>query len=226
MMMIPDNDQSGWHNITVGVSDGIETTTTSFDIEVLASEEGEFPIMIVAIIGGIIALAIIVLLAFLLIRNREPKEVEEPKKRSIDEESEEIIRDVEEHQKELEWEHDHYKDTEESNVVTNVPLSAAEAHAHDKDRKYNKPGYEELYGQPAPEIEDGEVTTEDLKDTLKETVEKLEQMEPPKEEEDFLDDLILHAHVESEDIVHRGAESEEDELKIVERSYGDQEEKE
>ena len=180
----PNNDQAGWHTITVGVYDGIENTTTSFDVEVIASEESEFPIMIVAIIGGIIGLVIIALLVFLLIRKKGPKDEEEPKEKKVDDETEEIIREMEEHKKELDWEKGQYKETD-SNVVSDVPLSAAEAHAHDKSK--HKPSYEELYGQPAPEVEDGDVTTEDLKETLKETVEKLEQMGPPEEEEDFLD---------------------------------------
>jgi hypothetical protein len=202
----PNNDQEGWQTITVGVSDGIETTSTSFDIKVIASEESEFPIMIVAIIGGIIALIIIVLLIFLLIKKRGPKEEKEPKEKSFDEESEEIIREMAEHQKELEWEHDHYKDTEESSIVSEVPSSASEAHAHDKTK--HRASYEELYGLPAPEMEEGDVTTEELRDTIKETADKLEQMEPPKEEDDYLDDLISHAHIESQDIVHRGMEEE------------------
>jgi hypothetical protein len=180
----PSNDQAGWHTITVGVYDGIETTTTTFDIEVIASEESEFPIMILAIIGGIIALVIIALLVFLLIRKREPKEEMEPKEKTIDEEAEEIIREMEEHQKELEWEQDHYRDTE-SNVVSDVPLTATKARAQDKTK--HKASNEELYGQPAPEIEE-DTSTEESKDHLQEEVSELQQMEAPTEEGDEISD--------------------------------------
>jgi len=143
-----------------------------------------------------------------LIRKREPSE-KESKEKKVDEETEEIIREMEEHKKELDWEQGIYTTPEEPSV-SDVPLSAAEAHAHDKTK--HKASYEELYGQPAPEMEDGDVTTEELKETLKETVEKLEQMEPPEEEEDFLDDLVSHTHIESEDIVHRGQEQDPDDI--------------
>ena len=40
----PDNDQAGYHTISVGVSDGVETTIKTFDIEVIGGDESEFPI--------------------------------------------------------------------------------------------------------------------------------------------------------------------------------------
>jgi len=201
----PGSNQVGWHTITVGASDGIETTISTFDVEVIGGEESEFPIIIVAIIGGIIALVVIVVLVFLLMKKKGTSEQEKrPKEKDIDEEAAEIMREMEEHKKELEWEHGHYKESNESNIVSEVPLSAAEAHAGDKTK--HKPSYEELYGQPAPEKVEEDITTEDLRDAFKESVEELEQMEPPEEEDDFLDSLISHAHKESENVVHRGME--------------------
>ncbi len=61
-------------------------------------------------------------------------------------------------------------------------MSATEAHSHDHDQ-HGEMSYEDLYGQPAPEIEDGDVSAEELKESFKEAAENIEQMEAPNENE-------------------------------------------
>ena len=59
-----------------------------------------------------------------------------------------------------------------------------------RDRKYDQPNYEELYGQPAPEMEEGDVSMEELRDHIKDTADQLEQMDHPDDEDQIMDDLV------------------------------------
>jgi hypothetical protein len=184
----PSSSQEDIHVVTVEVSDGVETTTETFDIEVLKGEEAGFPLALFIGIGAAFLIAIIVILVFLLMRNTKDKTCEEEEE--ADEESEKIKKEMEIRKKDKEWEAEQMKiQTTDEEIVT-VPISTAEAHAGDRDRKYDQPDYEELYGQPAPEMEEGDVSMEELRDHIKETADQLEKLEHPEEEEQIMDDLV------------------------------------
>ncbi|MGA1793446.1 MAG: putative Ig domain-containing protein [Thermoplasmatota archaeon] len=179
----PSSSQEGYHMVTVEVSDGVETVTETFDIEVLKGEEAGLPIGLIAGIGVALAIIILVVILFFVFRKKSGE-------KELDEEEERIKMEMERHQKEKEWEAEHMKPHIPDNQTSSVPLSATEAHAHDKDGIYDQPDYEDLYGQPAPEVEEGEVTTEELRDHIREAVNNIEQMDTPEEGDDFLDELV------------------------------------
>ena len=143
----PNEDQLGWHTTNVGVNDGIETTTTTFEIQVIRGEENSFPTFLVAIIIVLVGLGILLALAFLLIRKRETTEDTM--------EEEEGVGD--------------------SDLKTGprVSISVAEAHAHDKE--IQKLSYEELYGKRALEEEKEGMTARELKDFIHDKVDELER---------------------------------------------------
>jgi hypothetical protein len=171
----PSKSQEGYHTITMEVTDGIEITSETFDIKVLKGEDAGLPVGLIAGIAGVLILIVIALSIFLLIRKRGKKEEE------VDEEEERIKKEFKLHQEELEWEKQYMKPHEPSNDTSSVPLSAAEAHAHDKDKKYDQPDYEELYGQPAPEIENGDITTKELKENIGQQIAELHNMDLEEE---------------------------------------------
>ncbi|MFW3145994.1 MAG: putative Ig domain-containing protein [Thermoplasmatota archaeon] len=175
----PEDGDVGDHMVTVQVSDGIENVTASLQITVLEGEGGGFLLYIGIGAGAAVLIGIIILLVFLLLRKNKKEEKEE----EVDEESEAIRREMEEHLKEREWEDDHMgpKPKEEQPPISDVPLTAAEAHAHDRDKK-KKLTYEDLYGSPAPSM-DEDVSAGELKEHLQEAVSELQQMEAPTEED-------------------------------------------
>lgn len=147
----PENDQKGRKEVTVSLSDGYETAEISFHIEVLEKDEGDSTLFIIIAVAIIILLIIGALLFFLV--NKEKKIEEE-----VDEESEEILHEIEEHQKDMHWERAHYhvensnghasiidEDLDVEEQISDVPLTAREAHAHDHDRHDNLT-YDDLYG--------------------------------------------------------------------------------
>ena len=178
----PGSDQKGDHVISVIVSDGVESTSASFDLVVAQGDEGGFPIALIIAIAVILLLIILALVIFLIMRRKKEEEEE------VDEESEEIAHQIEDSQKEKEWEKDHYHHHEKSSSV--IAASAMEAHAHDHD-KHKDMGYEDLYGSEPPEVEEGETLIEEPKESPEGTE---EQVEPPEEEEEehYLEDLISH----------------------------------
>ncbi|MGA1822986.1 MAG: putative Ig domain-containing protein, partial [Thermoplasmatota archaeon] len=195
----PKDDQVGFHSITVGVWDGYEKTTLTFSVEVLEGEEEASQFVLILIIGAAVLIVIVAVVLFFVFRKRDQK-VEVKKKDEFDDEAAQIMKEMEMRKKEQEWEREHMKPHEPENDVSSVPLSATEAHAHDKDQRYHQPDYEGLYGQPAPEIEEGEITAKELKGSLQEQIAELEQMDMPEEEKDPLDSLIAGAEITTKDI--------------------------
>ncbi len=180
----PSSEQTGRTMVEVSISDGYQTTVTSFYIEVSGSDESGFPIAIV-IIAIAVLLVIIILVVFLVLRKKSKDEDE------MDEETKRIQEEIEQHKNELEWESGIYKKgettsnrmvegEEDNSSLSSVPLSATEAHAHDHD-KHKPLGYEDLYGQPAIESEEGDVTAEELKDHIDKAVKDLENIEVDEE---------------------------------------------
>ncbi|MGA1793442.1 MAG: putative Ig domain-containing protein [Thermoplasmatota archaeon] len=205
----PGSDQKGDHVITVEVSDGLEKAVISFDLEVLKGDEGGISLVLIVIIVIVLLLVIGVILFLVFFRK---KEVEEE---VVDEESEEIAHQIEEHQRELNWEQEHYHHHEKS--PASIAASAMEAHEHDHD-KHEKYGYKDLYGSEPPEMEEGS-EPEEGSDEIKEGEE--EQVEPPEEEEDYLTDLISHMDKKTADIETYGQDLKtvKTEMKAVDDPY-------
>lgn len=166
----PEDDQVLIHSVTVAVSDGIDTNTATFEIDVVEGEDPSTSSLLVVIIIIVLAVIIIVVGIFFFMK----------KKKKMDEEA---LKKGEEERAALEKE-------KEGDVTT----------------------YEELYGAPAPvqEHEDEEITTEELRDSIHEQIEKLEQMEEmPSQEDDLLDQMISNANIETDDEINRGVDDPE-----------------
>jgi hypothetical protein len=133
----PKDNQVGMQKVRVKVTDGYESVERSFDVEV--AEGSNLNMGLVIGIGvGLLVLIIAILLIYIFVIKGKPSDKEEE-----DEDAKRIQEEMEQHQREMEWEETHTKPSDHQ-VVTDVPLTAKEAHAHDHD---NKPkSYEELYG--------------------------------------------------------------------------------
>ncbi len=95
--------------------------------------------MIIGIAIGILFLVIVIVVIYLFVVRKRSEE-----EGALDEsEADEIAKEMEQHQKEKKWEEEHMRPGG-TNVVSDVPLSATEAHAHDREGKPKS--YEELYG--------------------------------------------------------------------------------
>ena len=130
----PDDDQVMLHTVTIGVSDGIETNTATFEIEVIEGESSSSSLFIIIIIAVVVIL-LIVLGIFIFIKQ----------KKKMDEEA---LRKGEEERATLE-----------------------------KEREGEYASYEDLYGVPAPEVDEEGLTTSELKDYIHDQIEDLEKEE-------------------------------------------------
>lgn len=124
----PSDDQLILHEITVGVTDGVDNYEETFKIEVQEGGSSSSSSILSPIIIGIAVILIVVIgmVIFLAIRSKKGRE-------------EEAIRDEED---------------EESKGTTT---------------------YEELYGVPAPDMEEEGMTTRELKDYIHDQIEHLEE---------------------------------------------------
>jgi len=164
----PKENQVGSHTIRVRVTDGYEESELSFRLEV-EKGEGDSLGLIIGIVVGIIVLIIVCFLLYTFFIKGKGEGTE--KKEEIDKEDNKMLEEMEEKKREKEWEEAHTKKTDNL-VISDVPLSATEAHAHDHD---NRPkSYEELYGQPAPD-RDEELTAKELKDELEKLTDELKE---------------------------------------------------
>jgi len=133
----PGNDQIMLHIVTIMVTDGIENSTTTFEIEVTGGESSTSSILLIIIL---VVIVVIILAAGLLLVMK--------KKRQMDAEA---LKRGEEERAELE-----------------------------KEQEAQGPNYEELYGAPAlvfEEAGDDELTTKELRDSIHEQIDLLEQMD-------------------------------------------------
>lgn len=181
----PEDDQVGSHRIIVGIWDGTEKTIVSFFIEVEEGEEDSSSMTFIIIIAVIVIVVILVIIAilFLLKKNRNKGEKEEKEEDDeMEKESLQIQKEMEARKKDKEWEEEHMREKESEELISSVPLSASDAHGDDKTRMYDQPDYVELYGQEAPEIEDGDITKEELKDFIKESIDEIEKISIQEDE--------------------------------------------
>ncbi|MCU0799714.1 MAG: putative Ig domain-containing protein [Candidatus Thermoplasmatota archaeon] len=137
----PKDSQVGMQKVRAKVTDGYEFVERSFDVEVAEGSNANLG-LIIGIVVGLLVLIIAILLIYIFVIKGKSTEEEE------DEETKRIQEEMEQHQKELEWEETHTKPSDHQ-VVSDVPLSATEAHAHDRDTKPKT--YDELYGSKIPE---------------------------------------------------------------------------
>jgi hypothetical protein len=126
----PNDDQVMLHTIKVETTDGMESTSASFKIDVKEADSKSSAFLIMIVLGIVLGI-IVILIAILLLR----------KKKQMDREAE-----------------------EEGERVKDQIL-----HEHDEEQL----SYEQLYGIPAPEEEEG-MTTRELKDYIHERIEDLE----------------------------------------------------
>jgi flagellar biosynthesis/type III secretory pathway M-ring protein FliF/YscJ len=162
----PGSDQAGDRSVTVEVTDGIDTVSYTFSIDVkqgAAASLTWIPIMI-----GIVVLILIVGAILFLVMRKKGSEGEEKQKK--DDGSDEIVAEMEAHRRGEESMDLHAPEV----VHSDVPLSATEAHARDgRDRPKT---YEDLYGIPAPKKEKG-LTAAELKKEIGMMADQLEEMD-------------------------------------------------
>ncbi|MFW3146219.1 MAG: putative Ig domain-containing protein [Thermoplasmatota archaeon] len=153
--------QEGLEVVIVSVTDGIDTTKTSFTIEVGPGGDPSSGNMMIFVGGGFVVAILCALIVFLIIKlrsgkNRRPDEDEPPQE-------EQVIGAVEE------------EEPEKYNC--DVPLTPSEAHAQ-LGKGTKKVSYEDLYGVPSPKKESGPaLTTKELRDEIHKQIEELKKLE-------------------------------------------------
>jgi hypothetical protein len=163
----PGPEQAGAHTVMVNLTDGYETAQVQFRV-VVEAKEGLAPGVIIGIvIAVLVVVAAAVLIYIFVIRKGSDGLTDGPRVAEDDETRQ--LREQEEMRKQTLKEEglEHLEGLEPS---SSVHSSAQEAHAQDKTLE--KKGYEELYGQPAPDKSE-ELTTEELKDELEKLAEQL-----------------------------------------------------
>jgi hypothetical protein len=136
----PSEDQVLLHVVTVGVTDGIEKNTATFEIEVTEGKESSSSLGIIIIIMIVIIIVIIIAMGIYFFIRIKKKMDEEAQRKGEEERA-----------------------------------------ALEKEKEGEVASYEELYGVPAPVVEEGEeLTTKELRDEIHDQIEKLEQMESEK----------------------------------------------
>jgi hypothetical protein len=160
----PSSDQVGDRSVTVKVTDGIEIVSYSFNIDVRQGKGSSLPI--IPIFLGIVLFIIVVgAILFFLLRKKRGKT--EENKETVPDETAKIIADMEKHK-----EGETAMDLHAPEVVhSDVPLTPQEAHANlGKDRPKT---YEDMYGTPAPKMEEA-LTTSELKQEIGKMADELE----------------------------------------------------
>ncbi len=151
----PLSDQTGSQVVRVRATDGMESSDATFYIEVEEEEKSVTGLLVA--IGAVILIIILVVVILLIFLGRRKRAKDKNVKE--EEEAREIAKEIEQKQHEHEWEEAHmHKEgevplaqvpTAGAAVVSDVPLSAAEAHLHDHEGRPKT--YEELYGKKMSE---------------------------------------------------------------------------
>lgn len=156
----PLKGQEQMHQVIVNVTDGTDVMEVTFTIEVLPVQESESVGLLTILIPSVIVMmAIAVILAFLI---RKSGKVDKDDQETPVEEQ--IIGGVEEEE-------------DEPSVKCDVALSPKEAHAH-LGKGSKQVSYEDLYGMPTPNAEDGPApTARELRDQIRNEIKDLEKIE-------------------------------------------------
>ncbi len=152
----PADDQVMLHRVVVNISDGIDQTSLSFIVEVVKARSSAGSIILIIIIPIVVVLILIALGAgiFLWMRSRKKGEGEETVIGTIREDADLKVGPA---------------------VKTEVAISVTEAHAS-LGKGSKKVSYEDLYGMPAPEQEEG-MTTRELRDYISSQIDDLKKVE-------------------------------------------------
>jgi hypothetical protein len=162
----PNADQTGDRAVTVQVTDGIESATYSFNIDVRQGEDVSSPAPFIAI--GAIALLLVIavgVVIFMILRKKGPKPEEQAE--IEEDESARIAAEMERHKQEMDG-----TAPKSGEAMAIVAASPAEANANlGKDRPKS---YKEMYGTPAPKEEEG-LTAAELKHEIGKMADQLEK---------------------------------------------------
>ncbi|MCU0798920.1 MAG: putative Ig domain-containing protein [Candidatus Thermoplasmatota archaeon] len=153
----PADDQVMLHRVVVNISDGIDQTTLSFIVEVVEAKTTSGNTLWVIVIPIVLVLVLLAIGAgiFLWVRSRKKDESEE----------ETVIGTIHEDE-----------DLKVGPAAkTEVAISVTEAHAS-LGKGSKKVSYEDLYGMPAPEQEEG-MTTRELRDYISSQIDDLKKVE-------------------------------------------------
>ncbi|MGA1819766.1 MAG: putative Ig domain-containing protein, partial [Thermoplasmatota archaeon] len=158
---IPGKDQAGEHMVVVNVTDGLDTVTMKFTIDVESSESGIGGNAVVAgsMIGGsvMVSVSLIALVVVIIRRKGKGKDIHETE---VTEET--IIGEVE-----VEG---------VKKVRCDVAITPTEAHAN-LGRGSKPVTYEELYGKREHKEEEEGLTTRELKEFIHSQIDELEHIE-------------------------------------------------
>ncbi len=169
LVWTPKSGQAGTHTVKVNVTDGHETVLVQF--RVVVSEKAGLNIgLIIGIVIGVLVLIIVAVLLYVFVIRKKEEEGKEEVKEEEDEETKQLREELEQKEREKAFMDGGQMPPGTPKAPSAVHSSPAEAHAQDKTLK--KMGYEELYGQPAPDKEE-ELSTEELKDELEKLTEQL-----------------------------------------------------
>jgi len=161
LVWTPKDNQVGTQKVRVRVTDGYESVERSFDVEVSEGSRSDVGLIIGIVVGALVLVIVLLLIYIFVIKGRSSDEDEG------DEEARKIQEDIEQKQREREWEEAHTKPTDHQ-VLSGVPITAVDAHAHDREGRPKS--YEELYGGRMPE-ESEELTDRVLREGLEEVEE-------------------------------------------------------
>ncbi|MFW3147142.1 MAG: putative Ig domain-containing protein [Thermoplasmatota archaeon] len=157
----PGSDQSGEHMVVVNITDGMDSRTVKFTIDVESSEEMEGSTNI--IIGAIIGASVLISASLLGLMVATTRKRGRRKDKEEDKEPEEMVIGA-------------VDDEEQKKVKCDVAITPTEAHSH-LGKGSRSVTYEELYGIREEKIEEGGMTTRELKDFINTQIHELEKLE-------------------------------------------------
>jgi hypothetical protein len=161
---VPTKDQIMLHRAVFVVNDSVETSETVLTIEVLDVDDGEgtgMALMFCIATGVVILLIAIIVGTMVVIRKMRERDGGNDGEDVQDKAASAI------------------EQANAPRTLCAVSLDATEAHRNDQSSNAPRT-YEELYGAPAPEKEEA-LTTRELRDYIKGSIEELERITEPEE---------------------------------------------
>jgi len=161
---VPTKDQIMLHRAVFVVNDSVEASETVLTIEVMDVDDGEGTgmVLMVCIATGVVILLIAIIIGTMVV-------IRKMRVRDGGNDGEDVLDKA-------------AFAIEQANAprtLCAVSLDATEAHMNDQRSKAPKT-YEDLYGAPAPEKEEA-LTTRELRDYIKGSIEELERVPSPEE---------------------------------------------
>lgn len=158
----PNHHQSAMHLIKINVTDGIDTVSIEFIVEVIGNGDSNSvnSTFYILVFGSIIGILIVLMLTIFLVRRRGL--TKEDSDDTDNGSREQIIGSPDE--------------IEDKKFGCDVSLTPTEAHAH-LGKGSREVSYEDLYGASNPLEEDEGLSAKELKAFIREQIENLEEME-------------------------------------------------